>query len=201
MFKSAGVLKRFLDVALIVLTVGVIISVFLEPRAAYPEGNATIRVPITFVAEVEELEVQNDVLGTGIINEANGEVIFSAPLTSWPNVLSLIVQALSVAPAFAFLVLLRQMTASIVAGDPFAEANIGRIRAIGWLTVALELFRGAAQFGLSIIMQTTSTMSGYQVLSFGGWNFGVFIIGLALLVLAEVFRHGLQLQSDADLTV
>lgn len=201
MFKSAGVLKRFLDVALIVLTVGVIISVFLEPRAAHPEGNTTIRVPITFVAEAEELKVQNDVLGTGIINEANGEVIFSAPLTSWPNVLSLIVQALSVAPAFVSLILLRQMTASIVAGDPFAEANIGRIRAIGWLTIALEFFKGAAKFGLSVIMQTTSTMSGYQVLPFGGWSFGVFIIGLALLVLAEVFRHGSQLQSDADLTV
>lgn len=201
MFKSASVLKRFLDVALIVLAIGVVISLFLEPRSAHPEGNMTVRVPVTFVADAEELEIQNDVLGTGIINEANGEAIFSAPLISWPNILYLVVQALSMAPAFVFLVLLRRMAASIVAGDPFAEANIGRIRAIGALIIALEGFKGSAQLGLSMAIQTTSTMSGYQVLSSGMWNFGVFIIGAALLVLAEVFRHGWELQSDAELTV
>ncbi len=201
MAKTVVVVKRFLDVTLVVLILGavgvgvVLLDIGLTKRVA------TIQVPAHFAPDGRLLEVQNNVLGAGFVGEAAGEVSFEAPLASWPALLYVLGLALSFAPAFVLVVLLRRIAATLVAGDPFAEANVNRIRALGALTMALEFFRGAAQLGLETLVMATSTMRGFALVSWGEWNSGVFVLGMVIIALAEVFRYGMQLQADVDLTV
>jgi hypothetical protein len=100
-----------------------------------------------------------------------------------------------------FVIILRRIAATVVAGDPFADANIDRIRAIGVLTIGLWVFYGSMQLGLEMLVAETSTMPGFDLVSWGEWDFYFLVLGVVIIGLAEVFRYGKQLQSDVDLTV
>lgn len=201
MTKTAIAVKRFLDIALIVLVLGAVGGGLVILYGGLTQGVVTISVPAQFDPAAQVLRVHNSVLGAGHVGAVTGEVSFKADLASWPAALYILGLALALAPAFVFVILLRRIVATVVAGDPFAEANIDRIRAIGALAMALELLHGAAQFGLQTAVMATSTVRGFSLVSSGEWNFSVFIYGAVIIMLAEVFRYGRQLQSDVDLTV
>jgi hypothetical protein len=87
-------------------------------------------------------------------------------------------------------------------GDPFTTANVWRLRRFGWLlllgwplvaylTMALKEF---------LAMTWTSPTDQTQGL-FAPPIGGALIFGLAVLVLAEVFAHGLRLREDVDGTI
>jgi hypothetical protein len=87
-------------------------------------------------------------------------------------------------------------------GDPFTGANVRRLRQFGWLlllgwplvaylTMALKEF---------LAMTWTSPTDQTQGL-FAPPIGGALIFGLAVLVLAEVFAHGLRLREDVEGTI
>jgi hypothetical protein len=87
-------------------------------------------------------------------------------------------------------------------GDPFTTANVWRLRRFGWLlllgwplvaylTMALKEF---------LAMTWTSPTDQTQGL-FAPPIGGALIFGLAVLVLAEVFAHGLRLREDVEGTI
>lgn len=201
MVKSVGMLKSLLDGALIILIAFALLSILFGPRVIYPPMQAMIAVPITFWSTEGGIMVENEILGSGTIGTVDGVATFSLPLASWPTLLSIVSEILAWAHVFIILVLLRRMAASIVEGGPFTEANIGRIRAMGWFTIAFEILRNAAQTGAGFIVQNTSVVTGFEVIRVAEFKFDAILIGALLLVLAEIFRHGWSLQSDADFTV
>ena len=201
MVKSVGMLKSLLDGALIILIAFALLSILFGPRVIYPPMQAMIAVPITFWSTEGGIMVENEILGSGTIGTVDGVATFSLPLASWPTLLSIVSEILAWAHVFIILVLLRRMAASIVEGGPFTEANIGRIRAMGWLTIAFEILRSSAQIGVGVIVANTSAIAGHRVSLSGEVEFDAILIGALLLVLAEIFRHGWSLQSDADFTV
>jgi hypothetical protein len=201
MAKTVLVVKRFLDVTLIVLIVGVIGSALMQMEVAVPMRTAVVLVPAHFAPDKGQLEVRNQILGTGFIGDGSGLATFEVPLASWPALVFFLALAVGFAPMFVLVILLRRIAATLVEGDPFTEANVNRIRAIGGLVMAFEFFRGAAQLGLAALVAGTSTMRGFTLLSWGEWNFLTFVLGLVIIGLAEVFRYGMRLQTDVDLTV
>lgn len=87
-------------------------------------------------------------------------------------------------------------------GDPFTGANVRRLRQFGWLlllgwplvaylTMALKEF---------LAMTWTSPTDQTQGL-FAPPIGGALLFGLAVLVLAEVFAHGLRLREDVEGTI
>lgn len=81
-------------------------------------------------------------------------------------------------------------------GNPFVPENISRLRKT-WVIVALaEIFRMVVT-GLSLKPSTDNFLEGFSIdTQLTAW-FLVFVIA----IMAEVFRHGLKLQRDQELTV
>jgi hypothetical protein len=101
---------------------------------------------------------------------------------------------------------LRRAFTNIAAGTPFPRDNIRRIRVAGWAILglaAVELIIDAAMF---IYMRATTTVAGLAPviptdMLLVDFPLGTILAGLAVVVLAELFRAGADLQDDQALTV
>lgn len=98
----------------------------------------------------------------------------------------------------AVLWFLRAILRSVREGDPFTPANVRRLRWIGYLTVAY-----VPVGTMSTILQhevINSTATGRLGLSFAV-SFTPVVLGMGVLLLAEVFAHGIRLREDVEGTV
>ena len=104
------------------------------------------------------------------------------------------------ARALAFSVILGAMmivviviVASTSKGTPFTHRNANRIRLIGVLQFGLAIVPGLVKFLMTFFrfdyVSTPLTMEGFYM----------FVIGFAIMVIAQVFDHGVKLQEDIDL--
>ena len=85
-------------------------------------------------------------------------------------------------------------------GDPFTGANVWRLRQFGWLLL----------LGWPLVAYLTMALKEFLAMTLPandtGGTFappigGALLFGLALLVLAEVFAHGLRLREDVEGTI
>jgi hypothetical protein len=95
--------------------------------------------------------------------------------------------------------LLRRVLRSVRDGDPFTTANVGRLRAIGFLLAVGAPVASLAMFVCDQWLASTSS-AGELGSSFALPGAGP-IAGLGVFVLAEVFAHGARLRSDVEGTV
>ena len=104
------------------------------------------------------------------------------------------------------LLLLRRAFTNLSAGTPFPRANIRCIRGMGWAILgmaALKVLIGAVMFAF---MRTTTTVAGQSPvvpldMLIESFPLGTFLAGMAVVILAEIFRAGADLQDDQSLTV
>ena len=89
---------------------------------------------------------------------------------------------------------LRSIFASLIAGDPFHPANIGRLRMIGGALAVLEVGRYVAA-ALAHMMFRGAVHIG------GGVDLTTWFAVLSIFALAEVFREGARLRGEAELTI
>ena len=101
---------------------------------------------------------------------------------------------LYLAGSMVIVAMLRRIFATLIAGDPFQPANVRRLRVIGLTLALLEIGRYASA-GLSHVVMPAGLHYAASV-SLTTW-FAVLII----VVLAEVFREGARLRSEAELTI
>lgn len=88
----------------------------------------------------------------------------------------------------------RKVFATMIAGDPFDPGNVSRLRIIA---TALATMEGLAWIGRLIARALLPQMEGLKLeVNLTAW-FSVLVV----FVLAEVFREGARLRSDAELTV
>jgi hypothetical protein len=85
-------------------------------------------------------------------------------------------------------------------GDPFTTANVWRLRRFGWLLL----------LGWPLVAYLTMALKEFLAMSlpandteglFAPPIGGALLFGLAVLVLAEVFAHGLRLREDVEGTI
>lgn len=201
MGKAPYVMKRFLDLSLALIIVGAVTACGALIQSWVGDGTIMLEVPVRLEQGAEPTEVANEVLGEGWIGSIAGMAEFPADASALHSALFLFAVLSSLGPALVIVMLLRRIAATVVAGEPFDHANIDRIRAIGLFVMAFEFARGAALFGIETAVMFSSKVPGFGLRSEGGWNVSVFLLGVVILALAEVFRYGMQLQSDVDLTV
>jgi hypothetical protein len=85
-------------------------------------------------------------------------------------------------------------------GDPFTGANIRRLRQFGWLLLLgwpMVAYLTMALKELLAMSLPANDTEGLFAPPIGG----ALLFGLAVLVLAEVFAHGLRLREDVDGTI
>jgi uncharacterized protein YhhL (DUF1145 family) len=105
------------------------------------------------------------------------------------------------------LINLRRAFANIAAGTPFPRDNVRRIRVAGWAILGFAAIRIMIAAGMAAYMRATTTIAGRPPsFPLGLWfaidfPLGTIAAGLAVIILAELFRAGADLQDDQALTV
>ncbi len=99
----------------------------------------------------------------------------------------------------AVLWLVRRLLRSVRDGDPFTDANVRRLRAVGFLLVVGAPVATLAMHACDQWLASTST-AGELGDSFALPGAGP-MAGLGVFVLAEVFAHGARLRADVEGTV
>lgn len=105
------------------------------------------------------------------------------------------------------LVNLRRAFANIAAGTPFPRDNVRRIRVAGWAILGFAAIQIMIAAGMAAYMRATTTIAGRPPsFPLGLWfaidfPLGTIVAGLAVIILAELFRAGADLQDDQALTV
>jgi hypothetical protein len=117
-------------------------------------------------------------------------------LRRWPAIETLLLTAtLYVAALVVIINRLRRVFETLTQGDPFRPENVGRLRVIGLSLIGLEVIGWLVRMASLWLLPEKASRLGLSV-SFSGW----FAI-LSVFVLAEVFREGARLRSDAELTI
>lgn len=113
--------------------------------------------------------------------------------------------------------LLRRLFRNVGRGDSFTPGNMRLVYAVGFLLIVYSLASAAADSwlmtaladyvshhlsfageGMRIVVTSDGGGSSSFTVSFGG---SAFFSGLLVLALAEVFRQGLKLKEDSELTI
>lgn len=88
----------------------------------------------------------------------------------------------------------RRVFATMIAGDPFDPDNVNRLRVIGFALAAMELTAWLARAVARALLPQMQTLK--MDVNLTAW-FAVLVV----FVLAEVFREGARLRSEAEFTV
>lgn len=96
--------------------------------------------------------------------------------------------------ALVVVVNLRRIMKTVAGGMPFAIANVGRLRTIAGAMAALLI--GQVMTGLVLPARLRELGDVHD-----GFNAGLFLGLLVVLVLAEVFREGARLHDDVEGTI
>ena len=105
------------------------------------------------------------------------------------------------------LVNLRRAFANLAAGTPFPRANIRCLRVAGWAILGFAAVEVLISAGMFTYMKATTTIAGQRTaFPLGLWltiafPLGTILSGLAVVIVAELFRAGADLQDDQALTV
>jgi hypothetical protein len=97
----------------------------------------------------------------------------------------------------------RAFLRTVLAGDPFGAANVGRLRAIGFLLVIgaplVALLNYALRSALFVAMPPFPSIDlGMEGLAIPG---NALVAGLGAFILAEVFAYGSRLREDVEATI
>jgi hypothetical protein len=101
---------------------------------------------------------------------------------------------------------LRRAFTNVAAGTPFPRDNIRCIRVAGWAILGLAAVDLLITAGMVTYMRATTTVAGHPPVIPGamlleGFPIGTILAGLAVVILAEIFKAGADLQEDQALTV
>jgi hypothetical protein len=96
---------------------------------------------------------------------------------------------------------LRALMRSVLAGTPFLPENASRIRKVGLVVVAWSLLTPFAKYFVGAAMIEGVHVPGILLKPPIEFNPDVLFLGLAIIVLGEIFRQASLLQRDQSLTV
>ena len=164
-------LKIILDVVYVALWIGVSVVALMMLIALLMSFNPELLSSMSLSVEGAKLIRQGPVLAGGLL-----------------------AAALYMGGLLVIVARLRQIFATLTAGDPFHPDNVLRLRVIGLALGSLELVRYAVRAaGEALDLNQTNDSQG---LSLTAW-FSVLVV----FVLAEVFREGARLRREAELTI
>jgi hypothetical protein len=96
---------------------------------------------------------------------------------------------------------LRQIFQSLSRGLLFIPENARRIRWVGFAVILGEFARAAVVYFWSYYTSQHFTANGLRFVAAIDFNASTIVDGLAILVIAEVFREGTRLHEDQSLTI
>ena len=201
----SSVLKVLLDVAwYATMVLGVVVALDALVGVGGP-GPGRLDLEVHFDLDPGAYRILSESLGVehAFIGGAVGKLVFG---THRVSLLLVYVGVLVVwfAAALAIIYELRQVVRTLVAGEPFARANAARIRFIGLVIILMEIAKVAILTGFSLFVRNNFTIEGLTLSVIPDpdlGDLGVIFLGLVVLVIAAVFRQGIELREEQELTV
>ena len=189
------ILQRLTEIGIAITAV--VAVVFL---VAVVFTDSALETPMEFTPDEDTYSLSSEAWGTGTIHDAVGIVDFTDKSAAYVALSAAKVLAYAAA-SLALLVLLRRILQTLSAGTPFVDTNADRIRAIGILIPAFGFLIQGLHWATSLMVMDTVTAEGLHIEARLTLNLTYLFIGLVIVALAEAFRYGTHLQTDADLTV
>jgi hypothetical protein len=110
-----------------------------------------------------------------------------------------------VAAQFALMLMamynVRRILQRVRDGAPFDRHNAQRLRSVGLMILALALSSGVAEFITSQAVSSGLASSTFHVSRGLHFNAPLMLVALILVVLAEVFRRGSELEAEQSLVI
>lgn len=98
--------------------------------------------------------------------------------------------------SFLFLRHLARIVSTVGEGDPFVPVNAERLRAMGWLTIAVDLILAIVAIVVNLVPRKYGHADGDFTFTLGG-----ILLALVLFILARVFREGTRMRDELEGTV
>ena len=201
--QTAGLLKSLLDFAFwaIVLLAPVYVVLVVVGYLRSGEPDMALGVDVWFNPAPVAWALEGDGSRAARIVHGVGAVRFQR--LPWPDLAVLLaVSMLRLLLWLPVLQQLRKLLADLSVGRPFVRENADRLRNLGWALILVELTLAALRMAEGLYVAWQFEGQGLEL-----WPFrldlpvtGLFV-GAALLVAAEAFRRGAQLEEDQALTV
>jgi hypothetical protein len=99
------------------------------------------------------------------------------------------------------MLILRKIIRSIRSGSPFTIENASRIRALGWIVMASGPFYGILEYAYAMMLLPSVRIEGAVVTVKPDIKIFYIFAGLIIVVIGHVFRYGVSLREDSELTV
>lgn len=196
------VLVASIVVGILVLTTGLEVGIQLGP-AGEPNfvagSGAHMVLPVAFELDAGAARVTSvDRRNSGAIEKASGLVRLETPDRPW---IALAAAAVMLALTLWILSALAALCRSVRDGQPFAPRNARRIRGLALALVLAEASRAAIVYAAHAHVAAQFAADHLRFTASPHVDALAIVSALILLVLAEVFRTGTQLDEDQSLTV
>lgn len=157
------------------------------------------KIPVIFSIENKDLLSNSDYM----VDELKGELTIVDPDTSF-TLLLFFSRLLTNISAIWFLFLFRSIIFSVIDDKPFIRNNVVRLRIIGILLLVVPGIHDILIQSLSLSVAAEPIIEGFlteSVLFEIPITNPVLLSGIFILILSEVFRSGVKLREEQDLTV
>ena len=132
------------------------------------------------------------------ITGIEGKLLFNVVLTPLLIFVALFLVVVTFFLILAIVYNLRKIFRSLRAGEPFAYANFARLQKIGYFVLSFAII----DFGKSLfnryLLQQHFLDYGKNYTAKLSFGIDMILIGLVILVLAEIFRHGYKLKTENE---
>jgi|GEM_PF-2534852 len=200
--QTAGFLKSLLDLlfwAIILLAPVYVVLVMLGYQR--PGGaDVLLAADVRFEPSPGDWALAGEGGRAAALVDGVGSVRFDR--LPWPELGALLVASLlRVLLWLPVLYQLRRLLGAMGAGRPFVRENAGRLRRLGWTVLLVELALTAIRIAESGFVAWRFQRPGLQLWALVDLPVAGLFVGVALLIAAEAFRRGAQLEEDQALTV
>jgi hypothetical protein len=165
-------------------------------------SNVSMAIPIFFQLDGDTAGASAPSLGIAGARVDQGQGILRFPARTGRFFLAnlgLLICSLGI--ALWVLWTLRALFRTLREGKPFAPANAGRIRQLGWAVILGEALRSAVIFADSHYVATYFSAPGVRFEARPDFSMLAILHGLIVLAIAEVFRKGTRLEEEQSLTI
>ncbi|NIM95963.1 MAG: DUF2975 domain-containing protein [Anaerolineales bacterium] len=208
--QLARILKIVLDIIfglLVFACVALVLWMALWPLISHQAGiPGTASLPVRIGAgeepqfEVTFTSTPNDAINLAYVEEAEGTLRLETRSTMLIVISNAAKLVLAMGLAYIFY-LLREVVQAILDGEPFVAENVRRIRRLGYAVLVVGILGSTIEYlAATVILNRLPTT--VPVLSAGPtFDASLILAALFILLLAQIWSYGLELERDRALTI
>ncbi len=178
---------------------GILLSMILV--TSFLGRSISLNFPVTFSpVSFKTVPSVNKDIPPGVINVMDGN-FYVAVNHTWQNVLMLVAIVIAVAAVFIVITWhLKRIFRSLCYNEAFGEDNVLRIRQIGLVLIVFAVLQFLTNIIINGFLKTHFTWDESIQLTYA-FRFSYLFTGLVLIVVAQIFKEGVNLKEETNLTI